>query len=332
VGYHLAQLQVGGASALSNASTMVLITTPKINLIRIGYRVMARHRGTYKPDREEPYELSRGRLEALITCEACFWLDRARGVKFPSIPGFLLNTNTDTLLKKDFDQFRGKGPHPVMSAAGLSHLRPFAHEDIEKWESSLQFGSSPSHFNTIHEETNILFGGGLDDVWENIESGELHIVDYKSTAQMSMTPAPLDQSFIAPPKELKKKDYKAGYRRQMEMYQWILRRKGFSVSDTGYFLYVDGQHANESGMIDPEDPSQAWMRFNTAIIPFVGNDSWVETALIRAKKTLEEANCPRHSDGCEHGKFIEQVSAELMIGPEVGGNIICEYGPAPEDD
>ena len=74
------------------------------------------------------------------------------------------------------------------------------------------------------------------------------------------------------------------------------------------------------------------MRFNTTIIPFVGNDSWVETALIGAKKTLEEANCPRHSDGCEHGKFLEQVSAELMIGPEVGGNIICEYGPAPEED
>ena len=81
----------------------------------------------------------------------------------------------------------------------------------------------------------------------------------------------------------------------MEMYQWILRRKGFTVSDTGYFLYFDGQHVNESGMIDSEDPSQAWMRSNTAIIPFVGNDSWVEAALFRAKKVLEEANCPEHS-------------------------------------
>ena len=138
-----------------------------------------------------------------------------------------------------------------MAKAGLSHLRPFLHEDIEKWESSLHFGSSPNHFNTIHEETNILFGGGLDDVWENLETGELHIVDYKSTAQMSMAPAPLDESFIAPPKDSgHKRLSKPARRRQMEMYQWILRRKGFSVSDTGYFLYVDGQHVNESGMID----------------------------------------------------------------------------------
>ena len=56
----------------------------------------------------------------------------------------------------------------------------------------------------FHEQTNILFGGGLDDVWENAESGELHVVDYKSTAQMSRTPAPLDESFIAPPEDPKK--------------------------------------------------------------------------------------------------------------------------------
>ena len=90
---------------------------------------MPRHRGTHKSERTEPYELSRGRLEGYIQCEASFLVDYA-WAKFPSIPGFLLNTNTDTLLKKDFDQFRGKGPHPVMSDANLSHfasIRPRRH-------------------------------------------------------------------------------------------------------------------------------------------------------------------------------------------------------------
>ena len=31
-------------------------------------------------------------------------------------------------------------------------------------------------------ETNLLIGGGLDDVWQNTKTNELHIVDYKSTA------------------------------------------------------------------------------------------------------------------------------------------------------
>lgn len=274
---------------------------------------MARHRGKYNPNNDLPYEISRSKVESFIKCEACFWLDRAKGVRFPSIPGFLLNTNTDTLLKKDFDPFRGLGPHPIMAAAGLHHLRPFAHKDVEKWANSMQFASNPCHFNTLHEETNLIFGGGLDDVWENTDTGELHIVDYKSTAQMSSEPKPLDRSFIAPPENPSKKDYKGSYRRQMDMYQWILRRKGFSVSDTGYFLYVDGQHVNESGMIDLENPSQAWMRFNTAIIPYIGDDSWVEGVLVNAKESLAKEACPKHSEGCEHGIFIDQVITELEI-------------------
>lgn len=276
---------------------------------------MARHRGTFKPEREEPYELSRGKIETLLNCPACFWLDRARGVKFPSIPGFLLNTNTDTLLKRDFDQYRGKKPHPIMVSAGLEHLRPFAHEHIEKWESSLQFGSSPDHFNTLHEETNILFGGGLDDVWENTETGELHIIDYKSTAQMRKEPKPLDETFIAPPEDPKEPDYKAGYRRQMEMYQWIARRKGFTVSNIGYFVYVDGQHVGETGMLDQNDPATAWMRFNTAVIPYEGNDDWVEAALYKAKEVVQMTECPPHSDGCEFDRFIKGANEATKWRP-----------------
>ena len=76
---------------------------------------MARHRGTFTPDKAEPYELSRGKIENFLNCEACFWLERARGVKFPGMPGFFLNTNTDTLLKRDFDACRGKERHWEMA-------------------------------------------------------------------------------------------------------------------------------------------------------------------------------------------------------------------------
>ena len=58
-----------------------------------------------------------------------------------------------------------------MISAGLEHLRPFSHPDLELWTDSKNFGLSPNHFNTIHEETHIKFGGGLDDVFENIETG-----------------------------------------------------------------------------------------------------------------------------------------------------------------
>ena len=102
---------------------------------------MPRHRGTYNPEREEPYEVSRYQIENFIKCPACFWMNRAKGIKFPGMPGFLLNTATDTLLKKDFDVYREKQmPHPVMVNEKLDHLVPFEHEEFEQWTKSLQLG------------------------------------------------------------------------------------------------------------------------------------------------------------------------------------------------
>ena len=178
-----------------------------------------RHRGAYNGYLEDvPFELSRSAVERYIQCPKCFFLEKFHNIKPPSIPQFHLNTNTDTLLKKDFDQYRGKEPHPIMVKAGLEHLIPFEHEDMEKWEASKQFGATPNHFNTLHRESNILFGGGLDDVWQNKETGELHIVDYKSTSQQSTDPdkiKPLDETFLQAPKDSKYPDYKASFRRQM---------------------------------------------------------------------------------------------------------------------
>ena len=255
-----------------------------------------RHRKKFDPCNPRPFELSRGKVEAFIRCPACFWIDRVAGIKFPSIPGFNLNSNTDKLLKRDFDQYRGKGPHPIMKQAGLGHLIPFQHEHLEKWESSLHFATSLDYFNTVHEDTNILFGGGLDDVWVDPKTEVLYIVDYKSTANLAKEPKPVSLEG----------EWKAGYKRQMEMYQWIMRRKGFQVSDIGYFVYVDGQHVGIDGMID-DDPSYATMKFKTSVLEYVGDSSWVEGALQNIKVLLSTSAPPQHAEGCEYGHFLQQV-------------------------
>lgn len=274
--------------------------------------LVSRHRGIFDPQNPAPYELSRSAIERMVQCEACFWLEKARGVKTPSIPSFLLNSNTDTLLKRDFDAYRGKGPHPLMVRMGLGHLRPFWHEHIHYWADSLHFGAA-NRFHFDDPETQIRFGGGLDDVWENIQTGELHIVDYKSTAQASNTPKPLDETFIAPPTDPRAPDYKGGYRRQMDMYQWIARSLGYNVSRIGYFVYVDGQHVGESGMLDNANPNQAWMRFNVAVIPYEGDDSWVHDALRRARQLVSEQDvCPDHAEHCELGRYLSEVKGPVL--------------------
>ena len=120
-----------------------------------------RHQGAFNPDHEYPFELSRGAIDLSITCPGCFWLEKAAGVKKQDSIPFTLNSNTDVLLKRDHDQYRGKRPSPIMVSAGLEQLRPFAHPELELWTDSMNFGKTDGHFNTLHEETNIKFGGGL---------------------------------------------------------------------------------------------------------------------------------------------------------------------------
>ena len=200
-----------------------------------------------------------------------------------------------------------------MGGGRLGHLIPFEHEDLENWTNSQQFGLNDHHFNTIHEETNIKFGGGLDDVFLNTETGKIHIVDYKSQAQGTRSP----NNYEVKPSSLND-PWKIGYKRQMDMYVWIARRKGFEVSDTGYFVYVDAQHKDVDGMLIDEDPNIAWMKFNASILPYEADTSWVEPTLIEIKDfLLNQSSCPEHTPkgenftGCETGRYLNQALEAL---------------------
>ena len=267
---------------------------------------MARHRGIFDPNNKEPYELSRSRIEAFINCPACFWMDRVKGIKFPGMPGFLLNTATDTLLKKDFDKYRSlKKPHPLMESYGLSHLVPFAHKEFETWTKSLQLG-----LRTLFEEENLLIGGGLDDIWHDRFKDEIYIVDYKSTAgRKNSDETALEPISLNGP-------YKESYKRQMDIYQWIMRKNGFKVNKKGYFLYVNGDQHFEDGMLD-KDPKKAIMKFNVQLLEYNADDSWVEDVLIKISNCLRLEECPDHSltgfgpkgdKPCEYKTFLDGVN------------------------
>ena len=257
---------------------------------------MKRHRSTFDPNNPEPYELSRSRVENFVRCPACFYLQQVKGVPFPSIPGFNINEATDVLLKRDFDKYRG-GPdtHPFLKKNGMEYLVPFEHKDFEKWTQSMHFGAE-GRMNTVHEESNIKLGGGLDDVWLNRKTNELHIVDYKSTSQKS------------PNKEITLDDYwKAGYKRQMDMYVWVMRRKGFSISSIGYFLYCDGDRFSDYDFLNTEN---AVMQFKMSLIPYEVNTSWIEPTLLKIKDCLHQPNTPKHADNCEYGGFLRALETD----------------------
>ena len=254
---------------------------------------MPRHRGKFNPENEEPFELSRSKIEDFLACPACFYLEKVKGVPFPSGIPFSLNEATDVLFKRDFDRLRkAKLTHPYLKKIGYGHLIPFEHPELRKWQDSLHFGAE-GRLNTVHESTNLKIGGGLDDVFFNTKTNQLHIVDYKSTSQKTEgREVTLNGA------------WKEGIRRQMDIYVWVLKRKGFDVSNTSFFLYCDGDRFTDYTFLSED---KANMQFKITWLPYEVNLSWIEPCLEKLKEFILKSSCPAHKEGCEYESFLNCV-------------------------
>lgn len=235
--------------------------------------------GFYNPKRNadwnyggKSWRLSRSKIDLFQECPRCFYVDNKCGVARPKGYPFNLNSAVDTLLKKEFDIYRAsKTSHPLMQTYGLDAV-PFADKRMDEWRDALKRG-----IRFLHEPTGLLVSGGVDDVWVN-PKGELIIVDYKATSKDGEVN--LDA------------DWQDGYRRQIEVYQWLFRNNGFKVSDTGYFVYVNGQ--TDRAAFDGK------LEFDVKLIPYTGNTDWVEPILFEIKECLDSKKCPPASKTCDY--------------------------------
>lgn len=220
----------------------------------------------YKPGQKEIYKLSRSKIELFMQCPRCFWLDSRLKITRPSGPPFNINKAIDELFKKEFDTYRAKGePHPLMVEAKVSAI-PFSHDDLDKWRHNF------TGVNTVHKPTNLHIFGAVDDVWID-EEGKLIVVDYKATAKAE------------PVKALGAEGtWHDMYRRQMEIYQWLLAQNGFDVSTTGYFVYATGT--------SDRDKFDNVVEFETHVFPHNGSFDWVEDKIIEMKKVMEDDKMP----------------------------------------
>ncbi|MEZ4156457.1 MAG: PD-(D/E)XK nuclease family protein [Candidatus Paceibacterota bacterium] len=231
------------------------------------------------------WKLSRSKIDLFIECPRCFYIDNKLGTKRP--PGFPLTLNiaVDELLKREFDIHRAKEQaHPMMKAYGIDAV-PFSHEELDKWRENFE---GVQH---KHEPTGMTISGAVDDVWKN-SKGELMVVDYKATAKST--------------KPSLEGDLGAQYVRQMEVYQWLLRNNGFEVSDTGYFVYVNGKKDAEA--------FDGKLEFDVMILPANGDTAWIEPTLEKIKKCLDSDSIPASSkdcDYCEYKKVCQGLEGKI---------------------
>ena len=83
-----------------------------------------REQNVYNLLSNEPFSLSRSKIDLFIECPRCFYLDVKLGISRPPGFPFSLNQAVDTLLKKEFDIHRAKKEkYPLLERYGIK-LRP----------------------------------------------------------------------------------------------------------------------------------------------------------------------------------------------------------------
>lgn len=216
-------------------------------------------------------KLSRSKLELFLDCPRCFWLNMQKGLKRPPPAPYTINSAVDALLKQEFDICRESGTaHYIIKKYNIDAI-PYKCDQIDTWRhnfTGIQFQHKPADF---------LVFGAVDDVWVNPQ-GELIVVDYKATGANNYRIYP-------------------SYKRQLEVYQWLLLQNSFKVSKTGYFLFAK---VNKAGGF-----AAGKLSFDLFLEPLEGDSSWIEGSLLEAKKTLY-GPLPAHSAECLYCQFARE--------------------------
>lgn len=241
-------------------------------------------KGWFDPKSTAPYVISRSKVERFTECPRCFWIEARYGIGRPDGFPFNLNNAVDELFKREFDTHRAKGEaHPLMKQYGIDAV-PYQHKDLEEWRDAFKRG-----IKAHHAETNITLRGGIDDIWEG-KDGQLYIVDYKATAGKDTIT--LDDA------------WKISYKRQIEVYQWLFRQNGFDISNTAYFVYANGRA--DKAAFDGK------LEFDVTILPYEGDDSWVEQSLRDLKACLMSDEIPKPGTSCEYCPYREIAGKKLI--------------------
>ncbi len=220
----------------------------------------------FDPSAVGPFAVSRSKLELFLSCPRCFWLDRRQGVGRPDEAYYSLNLAVDQLMKREFDACRiDKKPHPVMRVHGIEAV-PFQHPQLTVWR------DTPQGIRYAHPCGIELFGI-VDDVWVS-GAGGLHPVDYKGTSSSAIPTL----------------DARDGYRRQLDVYGWLLMKNGFRLGREGYIVFANA---------DRDRPAlDGALKFTLSIAMHTLDLAWIDDALPAVRECLESDVPPPSTNDC----------------------------------
>lgn len=220
-------------------------------------------------------KISLEKMYLFLDCPRCFYLDVALNLPRPSDQNPNLNIYIETLLKEEFDIHRVKDiAHPLMKTYNID-AEPMNPEKITEFRENLRLG-----MNCNIPGIDLTVSGKLDDLWVN-PKGEIVVVDYHSV--------PLYHEFSFDMNSIIKQS------RKIEIYQWLFRQNGFKTTSESYYIYCTGYSDKEA--------FDGKLEFDVKIIPYMGDDSWVEKTIKQISNTLRNSQPPTSEENCRYCNY-----------------------------
>ena len=231
-------------------------------------------------------KISRSGLKLFLECPRCFWLDVHHHIKRPPGYPFTLSIAVDYLVKKEFDTYRAEGTlPPVLINAGIKDAKLYNGEYLSEWRNNFKGIAYED------EKFNAILYGAVDDVLEFSDSS-LGVIDYKSSGAREIT-------------------IYDDYQKQMDVYNYILKQKGYETYPEAFFVFYKVIKEGETGFGNA-------LKFTEEVRPVKVNTGWVGPAFEAAVELARSDSVPESGtngkDGhCDHCHYVEMASQHQLI-------------------
>ena len=231
-------------------------------------------------------KISRSGLKLFLECPRCFWLDLHHKIKRPPGYPFTLSIAVDYLVKKEFDTYREKGQlPPILKNYGIKDAKLFNGPELSEWRNNFKGISYDD------EALNAKLYGAVDDILE-FSDGSLGVIDYKSSGAREIT-------------------IYDDYQKQMDVYNYILKLKGYETYPEAFFIFYKVIKEGETGFSNA-------LKFTEEVRAVKVNMDWVGPAFEAAVELARSDSVPeagtKGKDGhCDHCHYVELASQFKMI-------------------
>jgi len=235
--------------------------------------------------KDKSIRLSRSRWDSYIKCPKCFYLKEKHNIKPPSQPGHPINSRVDALLKVEFDLLREKGqPHPIFKEYNLNFI-PYNKLDADVLA---RYRNNFKGVEAKSTKTKYVLFGSLDDLWFNLDTDEIVVLDYKATSNKNL------EDYTTSTKH-----YHKSYLRQLDFYAYLLKLNDYKVHKTGYWLICNAANENQKSFKNN-------INFKTSLLSYNLRTDYIEDTLIELDKCLKKEEPPISGDDCDNCRWFDE--------------------------